>query len=174
MMNLEQPLRVWRLATATRPALSVCAEPAIRAGRWHDVGDQVLYAYESEELAALSLSQLTHGVEPEHLVHETFTLPADASLHGEFDLAGEGRSRRNFFTPGVVRMPIVNLASLMRERKLLTLWVSSPYTTLQRTVLINARHAAFSDIRIESHSPAGSSFFSTPRYNLAAGAAPCF
>jgi hypothetical protein len=161
MSNIDNVIRVWRLATATRPAQQVCAEPALRAGRWHDVGDRVLYAYESEELAALSLSQLTQGVEPARLVHESLDLPADPTLHAEFNVAGEGKTRRAFYTPGEVRLPIVNLSALMRERHLLTLWVTSPYTTQQRTVLINADHPAFGKIRIESHVLPGASFFST-------------
>lgn len=161
MSQMTNSIRVWRMATATRPALQVAAESAVRAGRWHDVGDRVLYAYESEELAALSLSQLTQGVEPARLVHESLDLPADPAIHAEFNVAADGKTRRAFYTPGEVRLPIMNLSTLMRERNLLSLWVTSPYTTQQRTILINAEHPAFERVRIESRVLPGTSFFST-------------
>lgn len=158
-MSADDTLRVYRLATATRPALQVCRESALRAGRWHDVGDRVLYAYESEELAALSLSQLTQGVEPARLVHETLVLPADARLHAEFQVATDARARRAFFAPGGAQLPFVNLVERLREHGLLSLWVTSPYTSHQRTVLLNVDHPAFAVVQVQSHVLPGDSFF---------------
>lgn len=148
-------LRVYRLAAASRPARQVCEQAAVRAGHWHDVGDRVLYAYETEELAALSLSQRTHGAEPARLVHETLQLPDGPHLHAEFRVAGDASARRAFFAPGAAQLPYVNLCTQLRQRNLLSLWVTSPYATHRRTVLLNVAHAAFAEVRVYTHVLAG-------------------
>ncbi|MBN9409564.1 MAG: hypothetical protein J0H69_10485 [Burkholderiales bacterium] len=151
-------LRLYRLATATRPARQVCMEPAVRAGQWHEAGDRVLYGYESEELAALSLSHLTLGVEPARLVHERIELPADPWLHAEFNVAEDPRARRAMASHGTA-LPLVNLCEVLRERNLLAVWVRSPYVTRQRTVLIHVDHPDFERVRIRSHVMPGEQFF---------------
>ena len=139
--RLEEPLRAYRIADSRRPIFDGTGAAAL-GGRWNSPGRRVIYA--SETYAGALLEKLAHtniGRVPNSQVYLEIEVPAGmeieildpAGLPG-WDHAGQRESRAYG-------------DAWHDEQRSALLLVPAIVTRVERNVVINERHPAFSKIK---------------------------
>lgn len=133
----------WRLV---RPLQSFAYSSVISstvAGKYHNVGDRVIYGWSSSEMAFMSLLALTGAHPPLQLVREKLCLPA---------LPESIPSLSACLANGVIRQaelsPSSNLSGAMKREGLLGVWVKSEFMPSEHILVLNPDAPAFSGVTI--------------------------
>ncbi|QHI98875.1 hypothetical protein GT347_13265 [Xylophilus rhododendri] len=109
------------------------AEPATYDGLFHRAGERVVYAWSRPELAAMCSAFLSAGIEPEEMLWEKLTLPANGVI---LDLGSN-----ETVSP--------DLLARLREHKYLGAWVPTSITPEGMALIMDPAHANFTEISVK-------------------------
>jgi len=126
----------WRLVHPVYALGKASREHVFADGRFHYAGDQIIYAWETAELASLAVAELTGGITPRVMLREKLIFPDDAQLNV--------LTSRRF----ILRVGAQDTLRHMRQRNILSLWIPSELYASQRLVVIDPLHKAFDQILV--------------------------
>ncbi len=134
-------MHAWRVVHPENDFGRASIRPANQAGRWHEKGDRVIYAWQTAELAAMSMGLLTGALVPTELRRERLDLPQAPNLFSSYfpvDNATNATGAPMSRTSGLLRE--------MKSRSLLGLWIPSRVFPTQCLLLLDPTHAMFDQV----------------------------
>lgn len=132
-------------------------------GRWHQIGNPVIYASTSIALAALEYAVHT-ALRPKDTVLMTIEVPADSLITIDDVLGGSLPANWPFVEEQTQHVGTDWLTS----KRSITLKVPSIVIPLEKNLLLNVAHPRFSEVRICEITP----FFFDPRIFRTGGLTP--
>lgn len=135
----------WRLV---RPLQSFAYSSVISSslgGKYHDVGDRVIYGWSSSEMAFMSLLHLTGSHPPTQLIREKIQLPVSASRIA---------SLSTWLANGTIApedlSPLSRLSSVMKREGLLGVWAKSEFMPSEHILVLNPDAPSFAEVSVLS------------------------
>ncbi len=113
------------------------------AGKYHNAGDRVVYAWSSSEMAFLSLADLAGSSQPSELIRERLALPLTP---GKIVTLAECITS-GLFKPDAL-IPTRNWSRLVKQHGLLGMWVESELMPSESVLILNPDDAEFSSIAV--------------------------
>jgi RES domain-containing protein len=140
-------MQVWRIARERYALDRIGTGGLLEAGRWHEMGQPVIYAGLSAELAALE--KLAHiGTHfPPDLVLVAISLPDDPGLYECHTTVEKLPGGWDAIPPGT--MSAAFGAEFLRSARALGLVVPSAIVPEGQNIVINPAHPAFAGVRME-------------------------
>lgn len=139
------PYTAWRLVRPLQRFDYGSILPSTSAGKYHCVGDRVLYGWSSSEMAFLSLAELAGSSQPSELIREKLTLP---------QVPDKVMTLAECMAADLVRpdalSPARNISRLLRRLGLLGLWVDSELMPSESVLILNPDEPSFADITVTS------------------------
>lgn len=135
----------WRLVRPLQTFAYSSVISSSLAGKYHDVGDRVIYGWSSSEMAFMSLLNLTGSHPPTQLIREKIQLPLSPNRIASLStcLANGAIRRADLNSPS-------RLAGVMRREGLLGVWVKSELMPSEHILVLNPDAPTFADVTVLS------------------------
>ena len=141
-MMLQHAWRLVRpLQSFSYSAVAACAT----AGRYHEVGERVIYGWSSSEMAFLSLLDLAGCHPPTQMIREKILLP---KLPGKIEHLSRCLARGIFRSDELDRRS--GLIRLMKREKLLGVWAKSDLMPSEHVLVLNPDDPEFGQVTLLS------------------------
>lgn len=135
----------WRLVRPLQSFAYCSVISSSLAGKYHDVGDRVIYGWSSSEMAFMSLLSLAGTHSPTQLIREKIQLPF---------LPSRIASLSTHLTNGTIRQadicPMTGLTGVMKREGLLGIWVKSEFMPSEHILVLNPDAPAFAEVSVLS------------------------